>query len=458
MAIGFVGAGLISFSEALGVTLGTSIGTTATGWIVALFGFKFKLGTLVLPVILTGVLFRLFASNRNAALGMVMAGFGLIFVGIDFMQTGIGSLSNFIRPEYLPGDQFTGRVILVLAGAAMTVLTQSSSAGVAATLVTLNAGAINFPQAAALVIGMNIGTTITAILATIGGSIGSKRTGFSHVIYNIFASSIAFFLITPYILLVQAITDGHLQEHSEIALVTFHTAFNTLGIIIVLPFIKQYSHLITRLFPDKSDSYISDLDPGILKEPDIAIAATGRSIDTILHALLGVVTALLHNRSEPDKELLTQLKVSIYEVQNYLDHIHFSPEQGAGWVKLLALINSVDHIQRLHERCDIEAYQALVLHNNPMLDPVRIDAENSVTSVIHFMEKGEWEHAADRAQQVYDWFNVQDEDLRHAVMMEVAKGNLSAKEGTVYLEGIRWMHRILMHIARICFHMKAMGG
>lgn len=458
MAVGFVGAGLINFSEALGIILGASIGTTATGWIVALFGFKFKLGTLVLPVILAGVLFRLFARDQKAAFGMVLAGFGLIFVGIDMMQTGMSGLSHLLTPENLPNDSWSGRLILVAIGIGMTIITQSSSAGVAATLVALNASAVNFPQAAALVIGMNVGTTVTAMLATIGGSTGSKRTAISHVVYNVFAATGAFFLISPYFSLVEMITDGHFQQHAEVALVAFHTSFNTIGVLIILPFTSQFARLIIRLIPDKSDSYVKDLDHGLLKEPAVAVAATGRSIDTIVHSLFGIVSNLLHDKTRPDPALLNDLKVSINEVEDYLDHIHVGPEQGSEWVKLLALINSVDHIHRLHERCDQDAYRAQALHNSLILDPVRIDVENSINTVIHFMEKGEWDHAADRAQQVYDWFNNQDEDLRHAFMMEVAKGNLTAKEGTFFLEGVRWIHRILMHIARICFHMKTFGS
>ncbi len=199
-AVGFVSAGLLTFPQALGIIFGANVGTTITGWMVALLGFKLNLGLFVLPVILIGAVMRLFGNGRLSSLGYAMAGFGLLFVGINFMQQGMGNIAEFITPQDLPADTFIGRIQLVLLGMAITVVTQSSSAGVAGALTALFAGAINFEQAAAMVIGMDIGTTVTALIATIGGSVDSRRTGTSHAIYNVCTAAGAILLITPYVL------------------------------------------------------------------------------------------------------------------------------------------------------------------------------------------------------------------------------------------------------------------
>lgn len=181
-AVGFVGAGLMSFSNALGIVFGANIGTTITGWMVALLGFKLSLGLLVLPLILLGVLLRFFLGGRWAYAGMALAGFALIFVGIDTMKDAMMHLRDILDLSGLPSGSLLAKIQLLLLGFVVTGITQSSSAGVAITLTALYSGILQFEQAAALVIGMDVGTTMTSAIASIGGTIGAKRTGFSHVI------------------------------------------------------------------------------------------------------------------------------------------------------------------------------------------------------------------------------------------------------------------------------------
>lgn len=227
--VGFVGAGLLTFPQALGVIYGANLGTTATGWIVLIFGFKMNLGQAVLPVVLAGALLKLFGNVRAGLLGASLAGFSLLFLGIDFMQEGMGALKGALTPNDFPGDTFLGRIQLVAIGAAITAITQSSSAGVTAALVALGAGSITFPQGAAMVIGMNVGTTCTAMLATLGGSTATRRTAWAHLIFNVVTGVIAFALLGPFTKLIEAVPD------SLTALVSFHTAFNLLGITLFLP-------------------------------------------------------------------------------------------------------------------------------------------------------------------------------------------------------------------------------
>lgn len=165
-AVGFVHAGLLTFSQALGIIFGANIGTTMTGWLVALVGFKLKLGEVMLPVIFVGMLFRLAGRGRIESVGTALAGFGLIFVGIGVLQDGMAAFHGVVTPDVFPPDTIIGRLLLVTIGVAITVVTQSSSAGVAAALTAVHAGTITLPQAAAMVIGMDFGTTITAAMAT----------------------------------------------------------------------------------------------------------------------------------------------------------------------------------------------------------------------------------------------------------------------------------------------------
>ena len=246
--VGFVSAGLLTFPQALGIIFGANIGTTLTGWLVAIVGFKLNLGDLALPLVFAGALLRLFGSPHLTMVGTALAGFSLLFIGLDAMKDAMSAMQGLVTPDTFPADTWLGRLQLLLIGVAITLITQSSSAGVATALAALGAGAISFPQAAAMVIGMDVGTTFTAALATLGGTTATRRTGLSHVIYNVLTGIMAFLLLTPFALLVHPLLA---QGEDQIALVAFHTAFNTLGVILVLPFAKQFANLVTALIPER---------------------------------------------------------------------------------------------------------------------------------------------------------------------------------------------------------------
>ena len=306
--VGLVGAGLMGFAEALGIIFGANIGTTITGWFVVLLGFKLQIGSILMPLILVGALLRLFTKDRWANIGMAIAGFGLIFVGIYLIQQGMVDVQQLITPEKLPADTFSGRIQLVLIGILFSAVTQSSSAGVAVTLTALHVGAINFPQAAALVIGMDVGTTVTAALATIGGTVGSRRTGLSHVMYNCFTGTGALFLITPYILLWQWLGPDILKNNAEIVLIVFHTSFNTLGVMIALPLSHHFARMMERLIPETEPAYTRSLDKTLLHDPVLALTAAQSTLKNEAVALLRHIIFLLGDMTNGRESNLLELK------------------------------------------------------------------------------------------------------------------------------------------------------
>ena len=145
--IGFVGAGLLTFPQALGIVFGANIGSTVTGWMVAILGLKLKLGTLALPLLFGASLLMMLPEGRVRRIAAALAGFSLLFIGLDMLQTAMAGVNGWIGPESLPADTLIGRAQLVALGAVVTVIVQSSSAGVATTLVLLTAGLVSFPQA-----------------------------------------------------------------------------------------------------------------------------------------------------------------------------------------------------------------------------------------------------------------------------------------------------------------------
>jgi phosphate:Na+ symporter len=452
-AVGFVGAGLMTFPAALGIIFGANVGTTITGWLVVLLGFKLKLGMLMLPVILFGAILKLFAGGRSAALGYALAGFGLIFVGIDFLQQGMSVFDGIISPAVLPPDTLIGRLQLVLLGIVATIITQSSSAGVATTLTLLFSSMINFHQAAALVIGMDIGTTVTAAMAAIGGTTGARRTGFSHVIYNLITGSFALLLITPYVFTWESLAPGQIQAQGEIALVAFHSLFNILGVIIVLPFTRQFAALLKTLVPDREPAWTVELDNSLLDTPRLAMDAAQAAITGILPVLLGHVYAILHEKTGQRTDL-ARLQQALDSIEAYLDSIHLDASKGSDHERLLALLHALDHMQRLHERCEEEEDRAITVRRMSLLAELHRKLTLAIDVILTDISNNDWRRSQQHATSARDTIESQREQLRAVIVTATAKGELSVPESTSRLQAIRWLLRVSQHIARITLHLE----
>ncbi len=453
-AVGFVGAGLMNFSQALGIIFGANIGTTFRGWIIVLVGFKLQLGLIMMPLVLLGSIVRLFSRGHMAHAGYTIAGFSLIFVGIDLMQQGMGGLQGVVTPDDFPSDTFSGRLQLVASGILITLVTQSSSAGVAASLTALYAGAINFNQAAALVIGMDVGTTVTAAMATIGGTVGSKRTGFSHVIYNLLTGLGALLFLTPYTLMWEWLAPGEIINHAEFALVAFHSTFNVLSVLIILPFAKPFARLVETLIPEKAPIYTHGLEKNLLKEPGIAITASQSAIKNELLALISYAKAQLSGTSLDREVNLHELQMALHQTHEYIDQIHLTDSSGPEWERLLAIVHCLDHMQRLHERCDEDAGRAVAARRLEALSAVVHDTRTSIDEIIYAIASNNYEQALSLADQNLKMINSQAEPLREAFMHKIVIGKMNVREATEALEAIRWLLRVSTHISRIVFHLK----
>lgn len=453
--VGFVGAGLMTFSNALGVVFGANIGTTITGWMVVLLGFKLSIVAFSLPIILLGVILRLFASGKWAHMGLAFAGFGLIFVGIGTLQDAMVALHDMIDFSRLPADNWIGLIQLLLMGLVFTVVTQSSSAGVALTLTALFSQVIQFEQAAALVIGMDIGTTVTSLMATIGGTVGAKRTGVSHVVYNLLTAVLALLLITPY---TQAwVSVGALQENAEIALVGFHTLFNVLGVLFILPFTQPFSRLMKRLIPEKIGDHTRRLEPQLLQVPEQALTAVQNTLIDLSHALVKELYCLMS--SQPPQGFvsdLQQLEQELYQTQVYLDEIHLTQAQSHLWKRLISMIHMLDHLQRLHERCEEESDRAEASKQFSTLRKITSRLQNDIAQLMNQFQAEQWSDAVVVSRQLHHFIRQDTEGFRHKMVQRMGQGQLSADQCWDSLEAIRWMERVSKHLYRISYHLEKM--
>ena len=451
--VGFVGAGLLTFPQGLGIVLGANVGTTVTGWLVALLGFKLELGTAALPIVLVGILIRLFTRGRASSAGFAVAGFGLIFVGISLLQQGMGGFVGIITPDSFPGNTWSGRLLLVVFGIAFTILTQSSSAGVAMALAAVNASAMTVQQAAAAVIGMDIGTTVTAVLATVGGSVHARRTGYAHAMYNVFAGIGAFFILVPFMRGLERFAPQVLASDPELVLVGFHTFFNVIGVSIALPFAPKLAGLLTRIVPLKLGPFVQSLDRSLLDAPAAALDALGTTLADLTAATFELVLRLLAPTRAGGVELrIAQTRQALGETREYVEKIRSSPEEAWTYRRHLSAMHVIDHLDRLADRCD-EAGRWATVKEDPQLAVITKELAPPVDGAREALVHGK--RTIDEESLEATWQLLQDRgrEYRESVLERVAVGHIDAVEGIERLDAVRGARRVAYHAWRIAYHL-----
>ncbi len=272
MVLAFVGAGIIELRNALGIILGSNLGTTFTGWIVATFGFKVDLEGAAFAVAGLGALLFVFAPkySKLKSGGLAIVGFGLLLVGLDGMKSSMDQLATT-----LDWRVFADYPLIVFAVVAMlfTAVIQSSSATMVITLTSVDAGIISLPAAAAVVIGADLGTTMTSVLGALNGSSVKKQVAGAHVLFNLVTDVVAFVLLVPLLGILQALLGA---DDPLYTLVAFHSTFNLMGIVLFLPFLSPFTRMLQDWFsdPDVLDAtHIHKVPPSV---PEAAIEALHR--------------------------------------------------------------------------------------------------------------------------------------------------------------------------------------
>lgn len=320
--IGFVNAGLLTLGQALGVIFGANVGTTMTGWLVSLVGFGFRIEAFALPILAVGVAFKLISSqHRIRSLGQAVAGFALFFLGLSLLRDALGGFTDGLGNGTLLDNDYHWLVFVGI-GFIVTVLTQSSSAALAVILTAAASQLLSLDDAAAAVIGANLGTTSTAALSVIRATANAKRLAVGHILFNGVTALIAM-LILPIMLWFVAILAEllNLEANAAVSLALFHTMFNVLGAVIVLPFVPQIIRLLGRFFrsAEEDSARPRHLDDTLTSTPDLAVAAVNAEIRRLRELVHSVVRAALDREGlqaaqlEPKIEAINRLNLAIYD-------------------------------------------------------------------------------------------------------------------------------------------------
>lgn len=283
MVLAFTGAGLLNLTSALGIVFGANLGTTLTGWIVATLGFKIEIFDIGLPLIGLGGLGILFGRNRWVESGRVLFSVGLLLLGLQFMKTSVESVGKLIDIAELAG---LSPWQYLLFGTVVAAIIQSSSATMIITLAALYAGIIDLPNAAAVAIGANLGTTTTVMLGSIRGSHTKQQVAAGHVIFNVVTDAIAFVFRVPLLGFIAIIgIDDPLY-----ALVAFHSLFNLIGLLIFIPLTGPFARRLQQLIPARETQearYLNEVSQGVSEAALDAIdRETSRLIARVVRLLI----------------------------------------------------------------------------------------------------------------------------------------------------------------------------
>lgn len=331
MVVSFVNAGLITFLESTGVVMGANIGTTVTAWMISIFGFKMQITPFAIALIGIFFPFIFFGREKLRNLAEAMIGFGILFIGLDFIKNGVPNIQD--NPEmFMFLDQFTeygfaSILIFVVAGTILTLITQSSSAASAITLVMLFEGWIDFPIAAAMVLGENVGTTVTANIAAIVGNVYAKQAARFHFVFNIFGVLWMLALIDPFLMGIDAAMGYFIPEAASImnttsevgranatlALSLFHTVFNVLNVLLLAAFVPKIVSLIKKYQKEEKDTQhrLQYISSGMMSSPELSMSQAHKEIELFARLLDKMhfnFKGLLFNKQKKQEQFLEKIE------------------------------------------------------------------------------------------------------------------------------------------------------
>jgi len=341
--IGFVSAGLVTFSQAIGVIMGATLGTTSTPWIVAIFGFRVRIASAALPILGIGALLWLVAKGKTRSCGAILAGFGLIFIGIEYMQNGMDGVTWNFAGLQGPGALW----LLAGVGILMTIVMQSSTAAAATTLVALNAGSITFLQGCAMIVGQSVGTAVTTAIVVIGGNLAVRRAALAHIIFSLVVGLLGMLLLRPTAAAADWIGAQLHDPDGVLALAAFSSIFKLVGIAAFYPWLNQYANFIVKISGKGSVSPVSRLDSALAGAGGaIALEAAWRAELDIARNVIAVVERRLSGQPVPYESQLE----SVNQIEHFLESLSLeTTDLHSFGPRLVQLCHGLDHLIHLHE-------------------------------------------------------------------------------------------------------------
>ncbi len=490
MVVSFVNAGLLTFIESTGVIMGANIGTTITAWMVSVFGFKFQITPIAIATI--GIFFPfLFAGNiklRNIAEAMI--GFGILFIGLEFIKDSVPDIDE--NPEifaFLRSYTDLGYLSILLfvgVGTILTLLTQSSSAATAITLVMLFQGWIDFPIAAAMILGENIGTTVTANIAALIGNVHAKRAARFHFFFNVIGVLWMLLLIYPFLNLMDYIISSAIpgspsimsgaeeaRANATLGLSLFHTTFNILNVVLLFGFVPLIIKLVEKIQPMKTEGddqfQIQYINSGLMSSADLSLNQAQRELEMfgkVVEKMHYSFKALLLKKQSKQRKFIEKIKkreelADNLELQigEYLTQISENSNPSKSAVRRIRnfhnIINDLERIGDLYyqmaktvERSidnDEELEEDVVKDVDVMLEVIH----NAMLNMRNNLSRESKDVDVMAALELEKQVNATRDRLRNLHYARLEKNSYSVKEGIIFLDLLNRLEKIGDHIMNV---------
>lgn len=369
MVVSFVNAGLLSLVQAIGVIMGANIGTTVTAWIINLTNLKTDMNFIAFCAIIAGIVMLFMKKRKLKSWGNALLGFGFIFIGLNLLKgavprpTGINEgniLYDFF--QWVPKESYWSLFIFILIGTVFTIAVQSSSVMMAFTITLATQGYIDFYHGAAIVLGENIGTTITAVLASLAGNKMAKKAALAHCLFNVIG--VTWMMIPPVFKFFTTLCGNIGGEIPGVSLAIFHTLFNITNSAILIWFVPQFEKLLTYSKDKETIKYsLLDMDRGFISTPDLAILQASKEIDDKLMKITEKIFEHTDKLTtfEPDfirnikkiKEYKEDLKLKTADIMKFLNKImesNISAEIASEVNKLMLKVRVMEDISHSCEK------------------------------------------------------------------------------------------------------------
>jgi phosphate:Na+ symporter len=323
--------------------MGATLGTTTTPWLVAVFGFRISVSAAALPVLGLGALLWLVAKGKLRSTGAILAGFGLLFTGIEYMQNGMEGVTWNFTGLAGPGSLW----LLAGIGVVMTIAMQSSSAAAATTLVAVHAGSLTIEQGCAMIVGQSVGTTATTALLMIGSGLSVRRAALAHILFSAIVGIIAMLLLAPLAAAADWVGSRFDDPDGVLALAAFSSIFKLMGVVVFYPWVDRFSQAIVRITGRGSESALSRLEPAVAEAGGpIALEAAWRAILEVAQGAVAAVRRSLADHSvkyDPPAD-------AVQQIEHFLESLSLeTTDLGTIGPRLVRLCHALDHLTRLHD-------------------------------------------------------------------------------------------------------------
>ena len=362
MVVSFVNAGLLTLSQSIGVIMGANIGTTVTAWIISALGFKVDIAAFALPLLAFGIPLLFSQKSNRKSVGEFIFGFSFLFMGLSYLKNNAPDLSQ--NPDMLSFVQdytdmgFISILLFVGIGTVLTMIVQASAATMAITLIMCANGWISFELGAALVLGENIGTTITANLAALTGNTQARRAALAHLVFNVFAEAVSWFVEN-----VMGTKDPAVAVSFKLS--AFHTCFNICNVLILIWFVKFIERTVCAIIPmkEQDEEYrLRFISGGMLSTAELSILQASKEIHLFAERtrrMFGMVQDLLHTEKDDDFNKVFS-RVEKYEnisdsmeleIANYLNQVSEGRLSSESKLQIRAMLREVTEIESIGDSC-----------------------------------------------------------------------------------------------------------